>query len=733
MLAALLFLAAPTAVQVENLKAFTVLYGYVRFFHPSDEASRVDWEKLALLGVARVREAESPEDLERVLEALFAPLAPTMRLFVEGNVPTAPLELWPDFREDLEIVAWQHKGVGLGNPGIYESIRTNRLEGATVAGAGFGTIAQGVPAAPYRGRIVRLRAAVKTQMAGDDNQGRLWLRVDRANGTVGFFDNMSERPIRTESWRVFEIEGAVDDDAEHLYFGGFLQGTGSIWLDAFELLWIGDEGEPSAISIENPGFESYSELAGWQRPGDAYLYRVEEAGCHDGRRCLFIASRPGRSPYRLFDALPEVGEVTSAALARGVRAQVPVALYGDSQRTYGGKLDANAAEDLRRALDSLTPSLLDERLSAVVIAWNVFQHFYPYFDVVDTDWNRALVRALEETLEAREEEDFRPVLQRLTAALYDGHAWVFRPDETSRRAWLPIAVDWIEGRVVVTRSEVGEFAPGDVVSSLDGEAAPAILERSEALISGSPQWKRYRSLATLGSGPEGTAVEVAVMRDGEEIVRTVTRDRAAPLTESRPEAVSRIDDDIWYVDLTRAAFEEIRPRIDEISAAAGVVIDMRGYPKGGNEQLLRHLIDEPVESAKWMVPRILYPDRLDLAGYDTSGRWYLTPQSPRFRGRAVFLTHAGAISYGESLMGIVEHYRLGEIVGRPTAGANGNVNRIDLPGGYRVSWTGMRVVKHDDRQHHLVGILPTVPLERTIAAVREGRDEYLEKALSILR
>jgi hypothetical protein len=732
MLGALLFLAAPTAVQVENLKAFTVLYGYVRYFHPSDEASRVDWEKLALLGVARVRQAESPEDLETALEALFAPLAPTMRVFAEGDEPSEPLELVPDFREDLEVVAWQHKGAGLGLPGLYQSIRTNRLEG-TVAGAGFGTIVQGVSARPYRGRVVRLRAAVRTDVAGDDDQGRLWLRVDRTNGTVGFFDNMSERPIRTRSWQVFEIEGAVDDDAERLYFGGFLQGSGSVWLDAFELLVRGADGAFSPIPIENPGFEGDSELRGWHAPSDAYQYLVDDRDCRDGRRCAHIASRPGSSPYRLFDAVPEVGEVTLASLARGLRAQVPVALYGDSERTYGGRVDDGAAEDLKRALDSLAPSRLDERLSAVVIAWNVFQHFYPYFDVVDTDWNRALVNALEETLEAREEEDFRPILLRLTAALHDGHVSVYRPDGTSRRAWLPIAVDWIEGQIVVTRSEVPGFAPGDVVSSLDGEAAPAILGRSEALTSGSPQWKRYRALVDLGSGPEGTAVEVAVVRDGEQILRTVTRDRPVLLKEQRPEAVSRIDEAIFYVDMTRASFEEIWPRIDEIASAAGVIFDMRGYPQGGNEQVLRHLIDEPVDSAKWMVPRILYPDRLNLAGYDTSGRWRLTPQSPRFRGRAIFLTDAGAISYGESVMGIVEHYRLGEIVGRPTAGTNGNVNRIDLPGGYRVPWTGMRVVKHDDRQHHLVGILPTVPLERTIAAVREGRDEFLEKALSLLR
>jgi C-terminal processing protease CtpA/Prc len=80
----------------------------------------------------------------------------------------------------------------------------------------------------------------------------------------------------------------------------------------------------------------------------------------------------------------------------------------------------------------------------------------------------------------------------------------------------------------------------------------------------------------------------------------------------------------------------------------------------------------------------------------------------------------------------VEHYRLGEIVGQPTAGANGNVNYFTLPGGYNVFWTGMRVLKHDHSQHHLIGIRPTVPARRSLKGVRQGRDELLEKALEII-
>jgi C-terminal processing protease CtpA/Prc len=81
----------------------------------------------------------------------------------------------------------------------------------------------------------------------------------------------------------------------------------------------------------------------------------------------------------------------------------------------------------------------------------------------------------------------------------------------------------------------------------------------------------------------------------------------------------------------------------------------------------------------------------------------------------------------------VEHYKLGILVGEQTAGTNGNVNHIYLPGGYLVRFTGMKVLKQDKSRHHGVGIAPTVPIHRTILGVRNGRDEILERAIQELQ
>ena len=105
---------------------------------------------------------------------------------------------------------------------------------------------------------------------------------------------------------------------------------------------------------------------------------------------------------------------------------------------------------------------------------------------------------------------------------------------------------------------------------------------------------------------------------------------------------------------------------------------------------------------------------------------------PGLQAQAAVITDGRASGASETILGIVEHYALGALIGSPTAGTNGNVNPFELPGGYRIVWTGMKVLKHDGSQHHLIGIQPTVPVSRTVRAIAEGRDELLERAVAVV-
>ena len=208
---------------LQNLRAFAKLFGYVKYFHPSDEASQIDWDAFAVYGVGRVKQAKNTRELKTVLEELFLPIAPTFQVYLTGQEPEDPLKHLPEDTTGLKVVAWQHKGVGFGKMrSIYASIRLNRENVIVSGGPGFGTINQSIEALPFRGKEIKLKAYVRTHVEGVDNQGQLWLRVDREAGQRGFFDNMADRPIKSEAWQPFEIIGSVDEDALQIFFGCFL-------------------------------------------------------------------------------------------------------------------------------------------------------------------------------------------------------------------------------------------------------------------------------------------------------------------------------------------------------------------------------------------------------------------------------------------------------------------------------------------------------------------------------
>jgi C-terminal processing protease CtpA/Prc len=320
----------------------------------------------------------------------------------------------------------------------------------------------------------------------------------------------------------------------------------------------------------------------------------------------------------------------------------------------------------------------------------------------------------------------------MVAKLNDGHGSVMHRILFSQ-VGLPIRVEWVENQLVVTASKDSELVKrGDIILSVDGEATEEHLKEREQYISGSPQWKRVQSCQRFGYGKKGTVAKLLIKRDQETLDVALERRFQGHVEEwSRP-PIQELQDRVYYVNLDTAAWEVIQQELDKLANARGIVFDMRGYPMG-NHEIISHLLEEKDASKTWMqIPQIIYPDQENILGYKKMG-WNLGPKKPTIKGQVVFITDGRAISYAESFMSFIEHYKLGEIVGQPTAGANGNTNPFSLPGGFKIGWTGMKVLKHDGSQHHQIGIQPTVHVKRTLQGVLEDRDELLEKALELIR
>lgn len=718
-----------------NLHAFARLYGVVRWFHPSDAAAAIDWDRFAIDGARRVIDARDSDELREDLRALFAPIAPTMRIGATGSTLAAPAELHPPDTSGLDVVAWEHLGYGDSTiVSAYQSKRRHRARTVLAPASLFGSMVQTVDATPFRGARVRLRGKLRVAGGG---QGKMWLRVDRAGGSgVGFFENMDERPIRATTWTDAEITGIVSGDATALAFGLLFNSPGTIWYDDLELA-VERDGTWQPIPINDPGFEAPDPHAAWHSGIgkedlglDGWTIDVDRDHPASGASSLRVTRATTTITGELFDDGPAPGETVDVDLGSGLHARVPIALYSRGEQTLGDDPVAALRNQATTTAAAVGPGFDTIGSTAdVIVVWNVLQHFWPYWGDVQADWNQELDRALTDALDDQTPDDHVATLERLSAAAPDAHASVTCPGETSLDR-LPLALASADGQLVVTATGDEHVQRGDVLVSIDGRPVEALLAERSALVSGSPQWRMVRAIAKVTAGPTGTTSIARFRRDAHEFDVSLTRSPDWPSEDYSHPPIDHLDGGIWYVDLARASMPDIDAVMDKLASAPGVVFDMRGYPNS-THPILSHLIAH-AEASRWMhIAHVVRPDHVEPTTWEHLG-WDMPRLEPHLAGKLVFLTGPRAVSYAESVMGYVEAEHL-PIVGAATAGTNGNIAEIAEPTGCTTIFTGMRVTRHDGSPHHLEGVKATLPVSRTIAGIRAGKDEILDAAVAAIR
>jgi hypothetical protein len=83
----------------------------------------------------------------------------------------------------------------------------------------------------------------------------VWARVDNKDDKNGFFDNMGDRPIRSNTWQSYTVEGNIDADSKTLNFGGICEFNGQFFFDNFKLFIENDKGVLELVELPNSSFE----------------------------------------------------------------------------------------------------------------------------------------------------------------------------------------------------------------------------------------------------------------------------------------------------------------------------------------------------------------------------------------------------------------------------------------------------------------------------------------------
>lgn len=385
------------------------------------------------------------------------------------------------------------------------------------------------------------------------------------------------------------------------------------------------------------------------------------------------------------------------------------------------------------------------RLLTLYRYWNMIQYFYPYKDIIGEDWNTVLSEFIPKFIEAKDKLAYRLVVLELISRINDSHASlvedsVLRKYKGNRIA--PVQVKFIDNKLVVTDyyhplwGPKSGLKPGDIITSIQGKPIEKIAKEKLKYTSASNYPIKQRNMAREMLRSNATQLQLEIKRED---AKSSTSVQLFPLDSiktdidrayRKPDSCYRfLSKDVGYIYLGNIK-ASLLPRIFKTFAnTKGIVIDIRNYPSESVVfSMSEYLLGEEKEFVKFNAGSIDYPGFFRWMGRPKIG----SKKDNNYKGKIVILVNDITQSHAEYTAMALRTADNAIMIGSTTAAADGNVSSILLPGNLTTRITGIGVFYPDGRETQRVGILLDEVVKPSIKGIKEGLDELLERAISII-
>ena len=388
------------------------------------------------------------------------------------------------------------------------------------------------------------------------------------------------------------------------------------------------------------------------------------------------------------------------------------------------------------------------RLLALYRYWNMIEYFFPYRYAIGEDWQKVLPEFIPQFAAARTDEQYRLAALAIIARIHDTHANVYGSDKIlaayKGTRYAPVQVRFVEGQAVVTDYFHETLGPatglqkGDVVLAVDGAKVADIVKARQPLTPASNEATQLRNMARdLLRGPSDKAT-LLVRRAGRDFPVTIDRVPAAQLNlllnngtpDPKAPFWKLLPGNVGYLSLGTIKQAELPAAMAQLKNTKGLVIDIRNYPAEFVVfSLTQYLSAKPVPFVRFSEPQATYP-----------GMFLRTPvlavpgtKEAPYAGKVIILVNELSQSQSEYTAMALRAVPGAKVVGSTTAGADGNVSSIILPGNISTIISGLGVYYPNGGETQRVGIVPDVLVQPTIAGIQAGRDEVLERAMQLIK
>lgn len=325
--------------------------------------------------------------------------------------------------------------------------------------------------------------------------------------------------------------------------------------------------------------------------------------------------------------------------------------------------------------------------------WNIIRHFYPYYEEENLDWNRQLEIYLYKTIEMEHINNldslhaWYSMLCRFLNPIKDGHLFEQSDMMISNiqstylpEYYAPAETKFVNDTLLIRTQSVLPH-PWRILHTIDSLPASEHLQYCRAVTNAATEAHRNNlAVRKLFSSPVYGTSFLILSSDctghmHKDTLHATLPDIFVPEQEKEPIRIYR--NGILYVDASSQHLNEKQFLSAITPDIKGLCFDLRGLPSIQFETILAHLITSDITAPATEVPINCFPFQREVSW--RIGTETLKAKYPHITLPATFICDANTVSWGETILMMVRHYRLGTIIGQTTAGTTGDMTLLDLP------------------------------------------------------
>ncbi|WP_343665132.1 S41 family peptidase [Chryseobacterium mucoviscidosis] len=638
----------------------------------------------------------------------------------------------------------------------------------------------------YAGRKITLSGYLKTENVTDGFAG-LWMRIDPE---VAFNNMQNVGPKGTNGWKKYEVTlNMSPENTQQIVIGALLSGKGKIWVDDLKVSIDGkdienakifekkltkveldkefDKGSKiSNINLDQNNIENLKKLGliwgylKYYHPGVAEgnynwdyelfrIYKKTENASSEQRDHIFTDWIKGLGKFQTaknsepknVKIKPDLDWITNSGFSKELT-ELLLQLK-DAKRpkvNYYVDFFPNVDNpDFRHENPYREMKYPDEgfRLLSLYRYWNIIQYYFPYKNLIEEDWKGVLKEFIPKFINAKDETEYNLASLELIGRIHDTHANIWGNSKSLEKyfgeRYSPVKLTFAENKPVVEGfydenlgTQTG-LKKGDVITEINGENMDNIIKNMLKYLPASNYPTQLRDISRKLLRSNAETINLTILRDGKTEEKTIKTYAYSDIKIKKEpkEFFKMLDGNIAYVYMGSVNADLLPEVFEKIKNTKGLVIDFRSYPS---------------DFVVFKMGKLLKPESSDFVKFTNTsnsqpGLFTFTPSLKTQGTGKKYYQGKIAILINETTQSSAEYHTMAfrtapnaKVFGSTTAGADGNVSDIKLPGNISTMISGIGIYYPDGKETQRIGIVPDVEVKPTIDGIKNNKDEVLEKA-----